>query len=273
MTVRRAALGAAIAAWGAMLVACGGGGANPNIPAGSNTATIHLTWKTGWDLSSDTHVFVNGTEVGQVARAGSNSFQFIPRSGDNSLELRYEFQGAKCNWQGSFRVKPGEVFSLSFAPTEGGSFAIYSRSDAGSEATPTPMNLQLVGYTQKVPAGEEVVTSVQGVDQQVTRAHTIDQSADFSVATTRGLSGGLNLGVLSASVTAQVEQRRGVQLRTSQTITRGVTVSGATGGRRYKLVWYDLVREGTVDVPDGGGVKTLPFKYKEDAVLEVIAEN
>ena len=249
-------------------MACSGGGGNPNVPAGSNTATLHATWNTGWDLSSDTHVFVNGVEVGQVSRGASNSFHFIPRTGSNTLELRYEFMNDKCSWQGEFNVKPQEVFSISFAPLTNGSFAIFSRSDSDSNSTPTPINLQLTGTPQKIYAGEEIVVSVQGADQQTSRSHTIDQTADFSTANTLGLTGGLNLGILSTSVTAQIEQRRGVQLRTSQTITHGVTISGAVGGRRYKLVWYDVVREGTVDVPVPGGTRTLPFKFKEDAVME-----
>jgi ribosome-associated protein YbcJ (S4-like RNA binding protein) len=135
------------------------------------------------------------------------------------------------------------------------------------------VNLQLAGAARKVPAVEEVVVSVLGVEQQITRAHTIDQSLDFSQATASGATAGLNLGALSGTVTGQVENRRGVQLRTSQTITRGVTISGAVGGRRYKLVWYDLIRDGTVEIPGPGGNRTLPFRYKEDAVLEVAADN
>ncbi len=242
-------------------------------PTGSNTSIINVTWDSVPGIGADTEVFVNGTKVGQVGRQASRAFNFIPSSGDNVLELRYNDLAAKCYWKGSFAAKPGYVFSISFQNMSDGTFLIISRSDSAAIPTePAILNVHFEDTLAEMVTSEEIMVSRKGADLPKSKSYTISQAVDISEAKSRLTTAGVNYEILQASVTRQIENKRGISLSTSKTVTPGVVIRGDSGGTKYRVIWYNQIRKGTVEFQTQNGPMFVPFSYVEDARADAIPQ-
>jgi hypothetical protein len=275
------------------------------IPPGKNTATLYVQMEdTREAAGAMVDVFVNDMKLGKVTNGQSSSFTFIPRNDENTVKLQNSHVNVlkdREKWpqllsaSKNFRAAAGDVIAVNacFGPRAGYTimgtdvhgyslytvignpsqnpnclFSVIIKADRQPD-TVEVSKLTLDAAVKRIPAGEEIISSA--LEQKIIRKRTIDHTIEVSEAITIGGEGGIN-SVVVAKITLQVEHRQRRQLKKSEEYQREVIVPG--DGRKYKLIWYDVVRHGTVEVKytvagqPTPRTKTIPFHYKEEPILE-----
>ena len=112
-----------------------------------------------------------------------------------------------------------------------------------------------------------------GVKIKVSRSRTIEHLVDINWRTSK--SGNLDIGlkgIISASISGEVEQMRGQSNKKIETVNYEVELNGEKHNR-YKLIWTDIWCKGIVEFRKDNITQTLPFKYLEKAELEVVGSD
>jgi hypothetical protein len=124
---------------------------------------------------------------------------------------------------------------------------------------------------ERVQVATEELNVPLGVTVKVKRSRTVEHTVDV----TWRLSGGGNVEaglrqIVTASVRGEIERVKGCAYQQSETVEYEVELSGDRSDR-YKLIWTDVWRKGTVQFQQGGTTQVSPFRFRERAELEVIS--
>lgn len=128
---------------------------------------------------------------------------------------------------------------------------------------------------ERVEAAAEEVSVPAGVTVTVKRSRTIRRNVEVIVQRVEGHKAevGFKVGqldILRATIQNELRRQTGQSLEATETIEYEVSLDGDKSSR-YRLVWADLVRHGSVGIREAGRERRLPFRARERTELRVVA--
>lgn len=220
----------------------------------------------------DLDVFVNDALIGSVNNGETRSFSFVPRI-DGTNAVFAQLAGVKSNVL-NFKSRPGHAFSIVSELIPGFWDAELriepdgpiESEDVGIEGVRVYLN---PGFTRTEVSSETIELPV-GVISRTKKARTIERAILIAQREMQEIGLQAEIPVLSAAIRTQIGEETGQTFTQSETIEQEVTLDGNVS-QKYKLIWYDRIRTGTVEFRLGGKLRNMPFKFREFAELRVEA--
>ena len=134
---------------------------------------------------------------------------------------------------------------------------------------PRQVQIVLQSARDRIQAAYEEVSVPQGANITVRRSRTVEHAIEVNWQATAGISVSVGVrDILSASIRSELERQHGHTFRESETREYSVELNGDRA-TRYRLVWTDVWREGTLGFQERGSMRLIPFRLRESTELLV----
>lgn len=133
--------------------------------------------------------------------------------------------------------------------------------------------VSLESNLERIEAAAEEIRVPPGVNVTVKRSRTVKRVVELLENSKDGakVEAGLKIGqldIIKATIHNEIQKQASRRFEETETIEYEVNLSGEKS-ESYRLVWADLMRNGTVNINESGEIKSLPFCFRERTELQV----